>query len=72
MEGEINHGDIIEFIFLRQTKLRKIKGIEMIRRVDRNVNTIGLLISCIDQNEIDELKVHMTLNQIALIYNADT
>ena len=40
IEGEINHGDMIEFIFLGQTKLRKIKGVELISRVDRNLNTI--------------------------------
>lgn len=71
IEGEINHGDMIEFIFSGQTKLRKIKGIELIRRVDGNVNTIGLLIACTDQNEIDELKGHMAVNQIALVYKTD-
>lgn len=72
VEGEINYGDMIEFVFLGQTKRRKIKGIEMTSRVDRNVNSIGLLIACTDQNEIDELKLHMTLNQITFIYKADT
>ena len=72
IEGEVHTGDLIEFVFSGQTRLRKIKGIELIRRIDKNPNITGLLISCVDQNEIDELKGHLSLNQISLIYKADT
>ncbi|MCC6370478.1 MAG: hypothetical protein IT236_05670 [Bacteroidia bacterium] len=71
IEGEIHIGDAIEFVFSGQTRLRKIKGIELIRRIDKNPNFTGLLIGCIDQNEVDELKGHLSLNQIGLIYKAD-
>ncbi|MBA3682591.1 MAG: hypothetical protein H0W73_15740 [Bacteroidetes bacterium] len=68
IDGEVNCGDMIEFIFSGQTRLRKIKSIEMIRTTNGSENTIGLVISCFDQKKIDELNGWISVNQIAIIH----
>lgn len=68
VEGEIGSGDFLAFISSGDIKFRKIKGISTIRRIDRNPNFISLLIAGEGQNEIDELKGYMNLNQVALVY----
>ncbi len=73
IDGNVNSGDSIEFTFSGQTIVRKIKGINLISRVDRSLNNnVGLLISCINKKEMEDIRNSPPNNTLALIYTADT
>ena len=55
LEGEINIGDLMIFEFKNSVLVRKITGIEGIRATIEKPNT-GILIECINETEIDELR----------------
>ena len=72
LEGQISHGDFIEFPFKNELRRRKIIGIEgMTTAHPEKVNT-GLLIKCESPDEIDEIRNSPLKNILTSIYKADT
>lgn len=55
MKGIVNLSDIIEFEFKGKPLRRRITGIEGICSTPEKPNT-GILIKCLDESEIDELR----------------
>jgi translation elongation factor EF-Tu-like GTPase len=72
LEGNVNSGDSIEFTVLGKVRHRQISGISLVSRPTQNQNDISLLIKCVDENEIDELRNWTPENSIGLIYKKDS
>lgn len=67
-QGLILTGDFIEFEAFQIKRRRKIKGVEFTSTPNNDLNiSIGLLIECKDQNEIDELRGWKPNGELAVI-----
>lgn len=77
-EGMINPGDTIEFEANGTLRRRKITGVERARTATPDAK-LGLMIKCLDEAEIDELRAWEPLNipgtpmdgVVALVYEGD-
>ena len=69
-EGFILTGYIIEFTALSYLRLREITGIDMVRNYNSSNETMGLLIKCNNDDEIEELRNWKPENITATIYQA--
>lgn len=56
LEGVISIGDSIKFKINDKYKIRKIRGIEGVYRANQRKTNTGLLIECISEIEIEELR----------------
>jgi putative acetyltransferase len=72
VDGEIFPGDTIEFIAENELRRRKVRGLDMIRLMERTSLLRGLLIQCKDKEEIDELRAWRPFNVIAGVYGSGT
>jgi len=70
MEGNIDAGDVIEFRSGDQLRRRTIRGLDMIRSVERRPLR-GMLIRCINNEELEELRIWKPFNVVASIYPAE-
>ena len=67
-EGTIYIGDYIEFNAFDKRRKRKITGIEGIRKANPDKTNTGLLIACVDESEIDELRTWRPDNEVGVIF----
>ncbi len=66
-EGVIFPGDYIEFVAFAKTRKKKITAIEGLRKALDHTSNTGLLISCENEDEIDELRDWKPQNDMAII-----
>jgi translation elongation factor EF-Tu-like GTPase len=67
VEGVVLTGDYIEFDALEKKRKRRIKGVSDIRKADDEQMNVGLLIECVNENEILELRRWSPENEIGII-----
>jgi translation elongation factor EF-Tu-like GTPase len=66
-EGIVLTGSYIEFSAFDIKRKRKIIGVEGVRQANPDKANTGLLIECVDKNEIDELRSWRPKDDIGVI-----
>ena len=68
IEGVVSKGDEIEFLALNKFHVKDIADVEGIYSPKSAFEKTGLLIQCVNEQEIDELRNWQHNNVICLIY----